>query len=312
MGLMRKALVLAKEETTYGTDSVPTNTANALLVYNPRINPVGDKVTRDPVRDSVSPSGGIIGSRYAELTFETEYYGGTGAGVAPRYGDLLEACSATETIVASTSVTYKPNSLGTAAKSVSLYAYFDGRLHKLLGAIGNVELAITAGQPMRLRWTFRGLYSAPTSVSVPAPTFEAAVDAPPKAESLTFTYNALSTLVARQLAINLGNQVANRPDVNAATGIKGFVVTHRQGGGTITLESFPPSTYDVFADWVASTLRQLQFVIGTGAGKVLTVTAPKVMIDDIRQGEGDGVELFEVAFSLALNAGDDELSLALT
>lgn len=312
MGLMRKALVLAKEESTYGTDSVPTNTANALLAFNPRINPVGDKVVRDPVRDTVSPSAGIIGSRYAELAFETEYYSAGAAGVASRWGDLLEACSETETIVASTSVTYKPNSLGTSAKSVTIYAYFDGRLHKLTGCVGNVELVIVAGQPLRLRWTFRGLYVAPTSVAVPTPTFETGVDAPPKAESLTFTYNALSTLVARQLSINLGNQIANRPDVNAATGVKGFVVTHRQGGGTMTLEAFPPSTFDVFADWVASTLRQLQFAIGTGAGKVLTVTAPKVMVDDIRQGEGDGVELFEVAFSLAMNAGDDELSLALT
>lgn len=312
MGLRRKALLAAKLETTYGTDAVPTAASDALLAFNPTLNPVGAKVTRDPVRDTISPSPGLIGSRYYELTFETEYYGSNAAGTAPRWGALMQACSMTETIVATVSVTYKPNSLGTSAKSVTIYAFFDGRRHILTGCVGNVELVAAAGTPMRLRWTFRGLYLVPTDVAVPAPTFETNVNSPPKVLSVSLTYNALTTFVAQQVTVNLGNQFANRPDVNATHGFKGFAIASRQGAGSWNPEAFTVATYDVWTDWINATLRQLSLVVGSGAGNVGTLTLPKLMVDDIRQGDREGVETFEIPFSLAYNVADDELSLAIT
>lgn len=312
MGLRRKALILAKEETTYGTDSVPTAASNALLAFNPTLNPVGAKVTREPVRDTISPSPGLLGGRYYELSFETELYASGTAGTAPRYGDLLEACSMTETVVVSTSVTYKPNSLGPSAKSVTIYAFFDGRRHILTGCVGNVEFVAAMGTPARLRWTFRGLYLVPTDVAVPAPTFESQVNTPPKVLAVSLTFNSLTTFVAQQVTLDLGNQLANRPDVNATHGYKGFVVVSRQGRGTWNPEAFVVATYDVWTDWINATLRQLSLVIGSGAGSICTITCPKCEVDDIRQGEREGVETFEIPFSLAYNAGDDELQLVYT
>lgn len=312
MGLRRKALILAKEETTYGTDSVPTSAANALLAFNPTLNPVGAKVTRDPVRDTVSPSPGLLGSRYYELTFETELYASGAAGTATRYGDLFEACSMTETVVATVSVTYKPNSLGTGAKSVTIYAFFDGRRHILTGCIGTFELVAPAGQPARLRWTFRGLYLVPTDLAVPAPTFESGVNTPPKVLAINLTFNSIATFVAQQVTITLGNQLANRVDVNATHGYKGFVVASRQGAGSWNPEAFVVATYDIWTDWINATLRQLSLVIGSGAGNICTITCPKCEVDDIRQGDREGVETFEIPFSLAYNVSDDEVSIAYT
>jgi len=312
MGLRRKALILAKEESTYGVDPTPTAAANALLAFNPTLNPVGAKVTREPVRDTISPSPGLMGGRYYELSFETELYASGTAGTAPRYGDLLEACSMTETVVVSTSVTYKPNSLGTAAKSVTIYAYFDGRLHQLHGCVGNVELTAPMGQPARLRWTFRGLYEAPTDIAVPAPTFEAGIHAPPKVLGVNLTVNSITTFVAQQVSLDLGNQLANRADVNATHGYKGFVVAGRQGSGSWNPEAFVVATYDVWTDWINATLRQLSLVIGSGAGNLCTITAPKIEVNDVRQGEREGIETFEIPFSLAYNVGDDEIQLVYT
>ncbi len=312
MGLRQKALILAKEEATYGTDSVPTNSANALPAYNPTIKFVGAAVDRNFVRETISPAPGLLGSRYCELTFETEIYTNGAAGTAPRYADLLEACSMSETIVAVTSATYKPNSLGTTAKSVTLYAYFDGRVHKLTGCVGNVELLFKAGEPARLKWTFRGLFSLPTDVSVPAPTFETGFNSPPKALGVNLTYNSLTTFAAQQISINLGNQLANRVDINATHGYKGFVVVDRQGTASFNPEAFVVATYDIWTDWINATLRQLSLVLGSGAGNVCTITCPKLEVMDINQGDRDGVEVFEVPFKLAYNAGDDELSIAFT
>jgi len=269
-------------------------------------------VTRDPARDTVSPSPGLLGNRYAELAFEAELYASGSAGTAPRYGALLQACSMTETISAGVSVTYKPNSLGTSAKSVTIYAFFDGRKHILVGCVGNVELIAAAGQPARLRWTFRGLYATPTDVAVPAPTFESGVNSPPKVLSVNLTFNSISTFVAQQAQINLGNNIANRQDVNSTHGYKGFVISHRAGTGTWNPEAFAVATYDVWTDWINATLRQLSLAIGSGAGNVCTITAPKLQVTDIRQADREGVEVLEIPFALAYNAGDDELQLVYT
>lgn len=308
MGLIRKALLLAKEETTYGVDSSPTAAANAILVFEPQITFQADIERRNPVRDFISPSSILVGNRFAELKFQTEYYPGSAAGVAPRYGDLFEACAMSETIVASTSVTYKPYS-GTQ-KSVTIYLYQDGRLHKLLGCIGNVELVFEAGKTAKFNWTFRGLYQEPTDVAVPAAIFEALAEQPAKVLSSNFTFNAITSLVVQNLSIDLGNVLAVRPDINAATGVKGFTIVRREGKGSINPEAFTLATYNAWTDWINSTLRQLSITIGSGVGKVLTVTCPKVAIENISpMREREGIEIFEIPFSLTMDAGDDEISL---
>jgi len=312
MGLRRRALILAKEEATYGTDAVPTVAANSLLAFNPTLNPVGAKVSRNPVRDTISGSPGLMGSRYCEMAFETEFYGSGAAGTAARYGDLLEACSMTETVSPGVSVTYKPNSLGTGGKSVTIYANFDGRLHKLTGCIGTFEMILQAGQPARIRWTFRGIYNAPTDTALAAPTLEANVNAPPKVLGSAFTFNSIATLVVQQLSINLGNVLANREDVNATHGYKGFAVTGRQATATINPETFAVGTYDLFTDWLNATLRQLSVVVGATAGSIMTVTLPKCEVDDVRQGDRDGIETWEIPLSLAYNTGDDEVQIVFT
>ncbi len=316
MGLRQRAIVLAKLETTYGTDAVPSAASDAILAFNPTINPVGAKIVRDPMRDTISPSPGLIGSRYVEFTFETDLYASGAAGTAPRAGALFQACSMTETIVALTSATYKPNSLGTSAKSVTIYYYADeganARLHKITGCVGTFELVAKAGEPARLRWTFRGLYAVPTSVAFPTPTYEAGINTPPKALSTNLTVNAISTFVAQQVTITLENMIATRPDVNSATGIKGFVITDRKGKGTWNPESFPIATYDLWTDWINATLRQLSMVLGSGAGNICTITCPKLMIDDIQQQEREKLEIWNIPFSLAYNTGDDEISIVYT
>lgn len=308
MGLLKRAVLLAKEETTYGTDSVPTAAANALLVFNPDIAPQTDILRRDPVRDFISPSSILIGNRFVEIKFQTEYYPGSAAGSAPRYGDLLEACAMSETVVALVSVTYKPTS--GAQKSVTIYLYQDGRLHKITGCVGTFELVFEAGQTAKINWTFRGLYQEPTDVSIPAATYESLAEQPAKVLSSNFTFNALTNLVVQRLAIGLGNVLATRPDVNSATGRKGFSVVRREGKGSINPEAFTLATYNAWTDWINSTLRQLSITVGSGAGKVLTVTCPKVAIENINAfKEREGIEVYEIPFSLAMNTGDDEISL---
>jgi len=318
MGLRKRAVLLAKLETTYGTDPVPAAASDAFLAFNVTKNPVGAKLAREPMRDTISPSPGLMGTRYIEITFETELYASGAAGTGPRLAALFQACSFTETLVASTSATYKPNSLGTGAKSVTIYYYTDegagnAQLQKITGAVGTFELILKDGDPGLIKWTFRGLYAVPTTVAFPAPTYEAvAVSGGPKVLGVNLTVNAISTFVAQQVTLTLENTIATRFDMNAASGIKGFVITDRKGKGIWNPEAFAIATYDIWTDWINATLRQLSLVVGSGAGNICTITAPKLMVDDVQQQEREKMETYNIPFSLAYNTGDDELSIVYT
>jgi len=298
---------LAKEETTEGTDAAPTATANSLLAYDAQVSPMGERLARDPVRETLSPASILIGSRHYEVTFQTEVYHSGTVDVASRLGALLKACGMSETITALSDVTYKPLSSG--LKSATIYVYRDGLLHKILGCRGTWELILQAGHPARINWRFLGKYQDPVDAAVPTPTLEGNALTPPKALAASLTFNAITTFVVQQLQIVLGNTLAIRPDINDATGVAGIAITNRAGTGSFNPEAVVNATYNFWADWINSTLRQISAQVGSATGNKLLVTLPKVALDQIREAEREGILVFEIPFSLAFNAGDDEVSL---
>jgi hypothetical protein len=63
---------------------------------------------------------------------------------------------------------------------------------------------------------------------------------------------------------------------------------------------------------VAATQRQLSLIVGASAGNILTITAPKVILDAVNSADREGIRVDEIPFRLAQNAGDDELTLNFT
>ena len=97
---MRKRVILAKLETTYGTDASPA-AADAILCRNLNINAMeGSQVEREFIRPYFGSSGAIRVENYVKMDFETELAGSGTAATAPEWGTLLKACNFTETITA--------------------------------------------------------------------------------------------------------------------------------------------------------------------------------------------------------------------
>jgi len=305
--LKQRTIILVKEETTEGTDALPTAAADSLLAYQVVVTPIGEKIARDPVRETLSPASILIGQRHEEVTFQTEAYHSGTADVASRLGALFKACGMSETITALSDVTYKP--LSTGFKTTTIYVYRDGFLHKIVGARGTWELILQAGHPARINWRFLGKYQDPVDAAVPTPTLEANTLTPPKALAANLTFNAITTFTVEQLQIVLGNALAVRPDINDSTGVAGIVITGRAGTGSFNPEAVLVGTYNFWADWINSTLRQISAQVGATTGNKLLVTCPKVAIEQIKEADRQGVLVFEIPFSLAFNAGDDEVSL---
>ena len=147
---MRKRVILAKLETTYGTDSAPA-AADAIQCANLDISPLeGSQVERDFIRPYFGQSGAIRVENYATLSFETEIHGSGSAGTAPEYSSLLKACNFSETLTAAAitgtaQAGGSTTSIKLAAGTSSVDDFYTGMTVSITGGTGNGQIGEIIG-----------------------------------------------------------------------------------------------------------------------------------------------------------------------
>lgn len=310
--LKRRNVLLVKEEANYGVDPTPAPADNAILGIDVKIKEVPAPEERDVEMATLGKKASLLGKIYAEISFQVELQGSGTRGVAPRIGDLLEACAYTETIVAGSSVNYNPGSAG--FKSATIYCYIDGRLHIVKGATGNIKKTIAAGKRALYEFTMKGLYTAFTEVALPSVTYEnkdGVQIVPPIAKGCTLSLNSVTSLVVQQVEIDLGNKIAMRDSLGGTDGIAGFAFTGRNPSITLNPEAVSLSTYDFRAD-LLKTPRAFSLQLGTVAGNIITHSAPKLNTTGFEYADRDGVLVESIKGELAEDSGNDEEQISFT
>lgn len=309
MALTRKRLILVKKEATYGTDSTPAGT-DALLVRNLDITPIeADLVSRDLIRPYLGNSPSLIAQSRVSITFQVELAGSGTAGTAPRYGAILQACGMSETIVASTSVTYAP--VSSAFSSATIYFNNDGILHKATGCRGTFTLNCEVGQIPTIDFTMIGVYNAPTDTAAPAVTYSAQASPLIFKQGNTSSFQFFSYAGCLQsVSFDMANETVYRELVGCT---KEVLITNRAPAGTVMIEAVALATKDYFNIAQTETLGNLTFLHGTTAGNRVTFTASQVDITQPAYADQDGIQMLNVPYvALPTTAGNDEFSLAFT
>lgn len=305
----RKRLILAKSESTYGTDSTPAGT-DAVLVSSLDITPLsGDIVGRDLIRPYLGNFDQLIAKTSVAITFEVELAGSGTAGTAPRFGAILKACGMSETIVASTSVTYAP--VSSTFSSATIYFNVDGVLHKLTGCRGDMSLSCAVGAIPKIKFDMTGVYNAPTDTAQPAVTYSA------QAAPLVFRQGNTSAFqffsyagVLQSVEFNMANSLVYRELVG---GTKETLITDRKPAGTVTIEAPTIAQKDYWAAALASSTGNLTFLHGTTAGNRVTLTASQVDVTNPTYQDQDSVQMLSIPYvTLPTTAGNDEVALAFT
>lgn len=310
MALTRKRLLLAKTESTYGTDAVPTGGANAILVRNLEITPLqAEAVTRDLIRPYLGNSDQLLAQTRVEVTFEVELAGSGAAGTAPAYGPVLKACGLAETVVASTSVTYAP--VSSSFSSASLYFHNDGIRHIVTGCRGSFEITAEVGQIPVISFTLTGIYNAPTDESLPAPTYANQVAPLIFKNGNTSNFSIFSYAGCLQsLNFQIANDVVYRELVGCT---KEVLITNRNPAGTAVIEAPSIATKDFFTIANGSSTGSITFQHGAAAGNIVTFTAPQSDIGSPTYSDQDGIQMLNLPYlAIPTSAGNDELSLAFT
>lgn len=168
----RKAVVLAKLETTSGTDASPSNSSDAVLLLAQGLNcKLGTLMAdRDVLRGGFGAPDKLPYARRGSIGYSVELAGSGTAGTAPAWGKLLQAAGMAQTISSGSRVEYTP--ISTAIKTLTQWAYWDGMLRKFVySAAGTSKLSFVSGQLAMLESAFTALViDAPTATSNPTPT----------------------------------------------------------------------------------------------------------------------------------------------
>ena len=310
MALTRKRLLLAKTESTYGTDPTPTGAANAVLVRNLEITPLqAETVTRDLIRPYLGNSDQLLAQTRVEVTFEVELAGSGAAGTAPAYGPVLQACGLSETVSASTSVTYAP--VSASFSSCTLYFHNDGIRHKVTGCRGSFELSAEVGQIPVISFSMTGIYNAPTDETLPTPTYANQVAPLIFKNGNTSNFSVFSYAGCLQsLNFQIANDVIYRELVGCT---KEVLITNRNPAGTAVIEAPSIAAKDFFTIANGSSTGSITFQHGASAGNIVTFTAPQSDIGSPAYSDQDGIQMLNLPYlAIPTSAGNDELSLAYT
>ena len=305
----RKALVLAKIETTVGTDSVPVVGTDAMLCRNVTLRPlVTQTADRALLRGYYGASEQLVVGEYTELELEIEATGaGTSAVTPPAYRPLMRACGLAGVVNGTTSYDFTP--ISAAFEAVTIYTYMDGVLHKMTGARGTVQLVITAGEIPVYRFRFLGFYNVPTDVTPGAAAF-AGFQTPVGARdsgvpTLTVHGVVKTSAPIRSFTLDLGNNLVYRTLIGSTQAL----ITDRNAAGSIEMEAVSVATKDWWSVVRNATTAAISVSVGSTAFNIVEVAAPKVQLTEPQYGEQDGIVMLTMGMRFLPTSGNDECTL---
>lgn len=302
----KRSALLAKIEGAYGTDPVPAGATDAMYVYNLAITPLTLVVApRMPVRPFFGADVPALGGSPVKVTFEVPIAGTGAAGTAAPWGCLLRACGRAQTVNAGVDVIYPL--ISSAFESATLYLNRDGVLHKVTGARGSVSRDLAHNAIPMYKFTFTGIYNAPTDTALPALTFGATWPKPLVVNRVntTFTLFGYSGIFSK-LSFDDGVALSWNDNPNNTEEVR---ITDRAAPikGTISIQADTIAAKDWFTIAKGGTTGALAIVHGTTAGNKWKLDAATVGVFDPAEENDQGVLMYKLNLEFyPTGAGNDE------
>ena len=245
---------------------------------------------------------GIIEAKAGVCSFRAEIRGNGTNAMDPFIAACLQACA-----LKNTAETYQVHSAIADDKCLSIDVWEDGVKKGLAGAMGNLLLDGLTGKRLFAIFNFRGRWEAPIYEALPSQT--PGTEIAPLLAGGTFTLGG-DSLKTSSFGFDLGNVIVPRLDKNAADGIAHFEITDNDPVVSIDPEADLVANHDFYGKWLAGTEGALSLILGTGAGKQITIAAPKVQYRELKGGDREGLKIYDLTGQCNHDSGDDAFSIA--
>ena len=311
--LTRKTWLLAKIESSEGSDPTPVGGSNAVQVTNVDITPIEADAVQAPALQGFlgnSTRGTVLANKRVSVSFSTELSGSGAAGTAPGYGPLLKSAGLSETVVSSTSVTYAP--VSASFSSCTIYCFYDLTRHKITGARGTVTFNLVAGQIASADFQFVGIYNAPDSTDMSG-TWTLANQAAGlevnDTNVTTATFHGATSQRIESFDLALNNELVYKETASSQQAL----IVNRAPGGTAVIEALDTATTDYFAKASAVATGATDIILGASAGNIVRLKADQTDITGVSYGDTNGVRSLNLPYlALPTTAGNNEMSLIYT
>jgi hypothetical protein len=266
--MFRKRTCAILTEGTYGTfESLAAGNVHrfhqADLDYVRTIAPV-------PKSDGTLGSDvGPPGAKYATLNLKNYQRGDGGTGDPAWAASLYPSVG----MPSNTTNSYQTSSTTTSWKGLSGAINRDGKRRSIRGAMGNLKMNFTAGDPIENEWSFIGGYNANATdtAQLTGITYEE-VTAPIFAKASAFTMDGSTAFKISKATLDLRTSPFARPDPNATGGYIGGWLENILPMITMDPEAVTVATKDWDAYLDAGTTFTVVFAAGTVTGNIVTTT----------------------------------------
>lgn len=326
--IRRKQQIVIKQEAVAGTAEA---LALADVIMHTGIaewEPDVAVTAREAMTASISPRGSVIGTQAASIRFNMYLRGSyshtTGAVIAPGATTMpdfsvpMKGCGLAETTSVGTSWTYTPSSSTISDETTGAYCtvalYEDGKIYKIIGAVGNMKLTFSTGMPVLAEFDFKGVYVAPIDgaliTSVVYPTFAE----PAFLSAALVVPTSYTTAKISSMTLDMGNTIAMRQYPNTATGFFTAQITGRNPTGSLDPEEVLVATEDLFLNWISGTAGSLATGTFPSTGTTFnkfSFTVPSAKYTKASRGDRDSLSITPCDYEAQANsaAGDDEFTL---
>jgi len=254
----------------FNTGAPPTSAEILIDAYDIEFSPDWGEFERSSVGGTLQKRPGVITIQKAAINFKCLLKGGSAAGVAPGIGVLFRAAGYSETIVASTSVTYKRVAIASYER-FTIGVNKDGQCYSLSGGMLDIVVTCVDGEPVQMECAAMGKWEAPFALAVITPAADTIL--PPAFKGVGLAHGGDADLVFANLTMNLGNNVIVRQNANDTTGLETALVTDARPTVSIDPELEDIGDKDWFTEASAKAIVDLSWAVGTGAGLICTATA---------------------------------------
>lgn len=306
--LFRKKALLAKVESTYGTDSAPTGGLNAIQTRNLQIEPLnGDPLEFDVDTELLGAKAMSLVGRHVKISFEVAAAGSGTAGTAPAWGPLMLGAGHTQTLVAATSVTYAPKDVDT--NSLTMWVLIGRTLHKVTGCRGSVKFSSKKREYPWLQFEFMGLFNDPIDQNTPLGTVLAAFLQPQpfRAETVEFELGA-NLAGLHEVSVDFGQKV----EFYEHSEEEQIMQVDRKANWQATIEEPDVGTHNYYTDVKNDTIMAFSYVHGTVAGNIFAIAAAKTQIMQPRRQAVQDIAALQVQGNFIQDGSGPEYSVVLT
>jgi hypothetical protein len=210
----------------------------------------------------------------------------------------------------STGGVFKPVSRGPGTggvKTLTIGGYIDGVYRVLAGCMGTFTIDLPTGRMVKFNWTFQGKWIIPTDAALIEPTFPTTIPMRMAGGSVSW---ADTNICTENVTVDAGNEVVLRECAGELGGIKSALVTNRKPMITANPEMVLAATQNRHEQWLDIEAEPLIITTGSAEEDRMILTVTKAQIQNIQQGERNGLMTDEITWmATAADEPDEELTI---